>query len=92
MKSKNLTYIVYENRVSSLLVSLPLDIVNKNKRINKQIQLKKEELITNKKQHILKEQSNFGKEKLIPNYLFKSKSMNLFNFVAYKYTRLSNSF
>jgi hypothetical protein len=86
MKIKNLIYIVYTNRVSSLLVSLPIDIINKKKRQDKQA---KNKAVQNSQSTI---EDDKVYRKMIPNYIYLNNNMNVFNFIAYKSVRLANNF
>ena len=91
-KDMNLTYILYQNRVSSVLMNLPWDFY-----LNSASSIEEKP-----KQHsnsILKisapKKSKSRKISLdmkIPDYLFKGTNMNVFNFVPYKSIRQANWF
>jgi len=91
LKNKNLSYVVYQNRVSSLLISLPLDIVNMKKKHNeKDIKSRLELMKASFKQSAPK--TDPEEDKLIPKYIFQSDQMNVFNFIPYKSVRIANNF
>ncbi|CAI2385005.1 unnamed protein product [Moneuplotes crassus] len=92
MKAKGITYILYDSRVSSLLVTLPIDVINKRKRLERQAELEKNNPSYKTKSTLNHEMNNSGDFKEIPNYIFRADSMNIFNFVPYKHVRLANSF
>ena len=93
MKNKDCTYIVYQNRVSSLLVNLPLDISRANrKKYLDYLRLQKYNSGSSKEAWN-NDNINISLESLkLPSYLFASENMNIFNFIADKGLRLSNNF
>ena len=93
LKEMNLTYILYDNRVSSLLMNLPCDIyLKENNIVNDKRQRKSSgssfKSLSKKRASIEKE----NLEKQIPNYLYKGTYMSIFNFIPYKSIRQANCF
>jgi hypothetical protein len=93
MKSKNLTYIVYQNRVSSLLVSLPVDVIAKRKRIEKQgKRYRKLSNISKRSAQKLRKHETEGCQEALPAYLYSGNVSSIFSFIAYKSVRLANNY
>jgi hypothetical protein len=92
MKSKNLSYIVYKQRVSSLLVSLPIDIINRYNKLK--LEKDKKSRLEARRASVQPDpqENEPPQENLIPRYIFQSDSMNLFNFIALKTIRMANNF
>lgn len=94
----NLTYILYQNRISSVLLNLPCDFYQKA--INNQSEENKKAssnsiLKTSVSKSSAVKRPNSRKISLdtkIPDYLFKGTNMNIFNFVPYKSIRQANSY